>query len=165
MPSMRPSELGFRMPAEWAPHSGCWMGWPQRVELWGDHMDAARGDYVKVAQAVARFEPVSMIADPEQVADAQARCGASVRVVPMPTDDSWLRDSGPTFLLDSMGRRAAAAFGFNAWGGKFHPYERDAAVGARVATLAGATTFRSDLVVPLGALRAMTGSLLPGSSH
>jgi agmatine deiminase len=126
------------------------MGWPRRVELWADHLEAARDDYVKVAQAIARFEPVSMVADPEQVADAQARCGSSVRVVPMPIDDSWLRDSGPTFVLDATGRRAAAVFRFNAWGGKFHPYDLDAAVGARVGTLAGATTFKSELVVEGG---------------
>ena len=61
---MKPSDLGFSMPAEWAPHSGCWMGWPQRDSIWHGYIEAARDDYARVAQAIARFEPVTMLADP-----------------------------------------------------------------------------------------------------
>jgi len=147
---MRPNELGYSMPAEWAPHSGCWMGWPKRTSLWQEHLEAARDDYVRVAQAIARFEPVTMVADPEHVADAQSRCGSSIQVVALPIDDSWLRDSGPTFVLDRNGRRAASVFTFNAWGAKYHPHDKDAAMGARIATLAGAPVYNSDLVVEGG---------------
>jgi len=78
------------------------------------------------------------------------RCGAQVRVLAVPLDDSWLRDSGPTFLLNAAGERAAAAFTFNAWGAKFHPFDLDAALGARVADLAAARVFQSDLVIEGG---------------
>jgi agmatine deiminase len=78
------------------------------------------------------------------------RCGPSMRVVPVPIDDSWLRDSGPTFLIGSAGDRAAALFTFNSWGGKFLPYDQDAAVGARVAELAGTPAHRSDLTIEGG---------------
>ena len=61
---MRPVDLGYTMPAEWAPHARCWMAWPKRVELWREHLEAAREDYVRVARAIARFEPLTMIADP-----------------------------------------------------------------------------------------------------
>src|SRR5580704_4140838 len=87
---MRPAELGFSMPAEWAPHVGCWMAWPKRVELWREYLEPAREDYVRVARAIARFEPVTLLADPEDVADARMRCGPSVSVVSMSIDDSWL---------------------------------------------------------------------------
>src|ERR1700693_1317124 len=92
---MTPADLGFSMPAEWAPHAGCWMAWPKRADLWREYLEAARDDYVRVAQAIARFEPVTLLADPEHAADARRRCGPSVNVVSMPIDDSWLRDSGP----------------------------------------------------------------------
>jgi agmatine deiminase len=147
---MTPADLGFSMPAEWAPHVGCWMAWPKRAELWREYLEAAREDYVRVAQAIAGFEPVTLLADPEQAADARRRCGPSVNVVSMPIDDSWLRDSGPTVVVDPAGRRAAAAFTFNAWGGKYHPFDRDAAIGVSLAALAGIPAYRSTLVVEGG---------------
>jgi len=146
----KPANLGFSMPAEWAPHSGCWMGWPQRESIWHGHIDAARADYAQVAQAIARFEPLTMLADPAHAEDASAQCGPAVRVVAAPLDDSWLRDSGPTFILDAAGARAAAVFTFNAWGAKCRPLDKDAAIGGRVAALASARAFRSDLVVEGG---------------
>ncbi len=147
---MKPANLGFTMPAEWAAHSGCWMGWPQRESIWHGYMDAARNDFARVAQAIARYEPLTMLADPSQVMDAALRCGPTVRVLPMPIDDSWLRDSGPTFLLDARGQKAASAFVFNAWGAKCQPFDQDAAIGARVAALASAPTYKSELVVEGG---------------
>jgi agmatine deiminase len=147
---MKPIDLGFSMPAEWAPHSGCWMGWPQRESIWHGHIEAARNDYATVAQAIARFEPLTMLADPRHAADASSRCGPTVRVVGVPLDDSWLRDSGPTFVLDAAGKRAASVFTFNAWGGKCLPFDKDADLGARVAAFASAAAFRSDLVVEGG---------------
>jgi agmatine deiminase len=113
-------------------------------------MEAARDDYARVAQAIARFEPVTMLADPLHAADASSRCGATVRVVAAPMDDSWLRDSGPTFVLDAAGNRAASLFTFNAWGAKCQPFDQDAAIGGRVAALCKAPVFRSDLVIEGG---------------
>jgi agmatine deiminase len=147
---MRPADLGLTMPAEWAPHARCWMAWPKRVELWGKHLEAAREDYVRVARAIARFESLTMLADPEDVADARLRCGPSIIVVSMPIDDSWLRDSGPTFVVDAAGKRAAAAFTFNAWGGKYQPHDKDATLGERIAALAELPVFRSKLGVEGG---------------
>ena len=68
----------------------------------------------------------------------------------MPIDDSWLRDSAPTFIVDPAGSRAAAAFTFNAWGNKYHPHDKDATLGERIAALAGLPVYRSKLVVEGG---------------
>jgi agmatine deiminase len=126
------------------------MAWPKRVELWREHLEAAREDYVRVAQAIARFEPLTMLADPEQATDARRRCGPSISVESMPIDDSWLRDSAPTFLLNPQGARAAAAFTFNAWGNKYQPHDKDAALGERIAALAELPVYRSQLVIEGG---------------
>jgi agmatine deiminase len=147
---MRPADLGLSMPAEWAAHEGCWMAWPTRLELWQEYLEAAREDYVSVARSIAGFERLTMFADPEDVLDATVRCGPSISVVPVPLDDSWLRDSAPTVLMDSAGRRAAAAFTFNAWGGKYQPYDKDAALGERIGALAGLPVYRSTLVAEGG---------------
>jgi agmatine deiminase len=148
--AVTPADMGFAMPAEWAPHAGCWMGWPARESIWHGHIDGARDDYATVARAIAQFEPLTMLADPAHAPDACLRCGPSVRVIAVPLDDAWLRDSGPTFVLDATGRRAAAVFTFNAWGAKCRPFDRDAALGARVAQLAAARVFRSELVIEGG---------------
>jgi agmatine deiminase len=141
------------------------MAWPRRIELWEEHLDAAREDYLEVARAIARFEPVTMLADPADVAEARRRCGNAVKVVAMPLDDSWLRDSGPTFLVDSAGARAAAAFTFNAWGGKYQPHDKDAAVGGQIAALAGLPVYRSTLVVEGGGfLSDGEGTLITGET-
>ncbi len=147
---MRPADLGLSMPAEWAPHVGCWMAWPRRLALWGEHLEAARADYLRLARAISRFEPVTLLADPKDIEEASTRCGDAVKVVSMPLDDSWLRDSGPTFLVDRAGGRASATFTFNAWGGKYQPHDQDAAVGGRVAALAGLPVHHSTLVIEGG---------------
>jgi len=147
---MRPADLGFLMPAEGSPHAGCWMAWPKRAALWGRYFDAARDDYARVANAIGRFEPINMVVDPDQETDARARCGPSVRIVVLPIDDSWLRDSGPTYVVDGNGRRAASVFTFNAWGAKYHPHDQDARVAARIAERTGDTVYNSGLVVEGG---------------
>jgi agmatine deiminase len=91
-----------------------------------------------------------MITDIGQEADARRLCGPSVNIVAMPIDDSWLRDSAPTIVVHLDGRRAAAAFTFNAWGGKYHPHDQDATLGERLAALAGLPAYRSKLVVEGG---------------
>jgi agmatine deiminase len=110
------------------------MGWPCRTELWGSELAAARADYSAVANAIAAFEPVTMIANPGvDAADARAACDGRVEVLELPLDDSWLRDCGPIYVYGEDGRRRAVHFRFNAWGKRFPPWDRDAAVGALIA--------------------------------
>ncbi|MDX6664063.1 MAG: agmatine deiminase [Solirubrobacteraceae bacterium] len=122
------------MPAEWAPHERTLMAWPCRTELWEGLLDEARGEHAGVANAVAAFEPVTMVANPgEQAAQARAACGAGVEVLELPIDDSWLRDSGPIFVAGDGGERVGVHFRFNAWGGRFTPFDSDEAAGGELA--------------------------------
>jgi agmatine deiminase len=121
----------MRMPAEWAPHERTIMCWPARHDLYGPHFEAAKGEHAGVANAIAAFEPVTLVAHPSQVAEARAAVTGAVDVVAIPIDDAWARDSGPIFVVGD-GVRAGVHFGFNAWGEKFHPHDQDAAFGARV---------------------------------
>ncbi len=125
-----PTDDGFAMPPEWAPHAGTYMAWPCNEIVFRDRLDAAREAYAAVARAVADFEPVTMFANPEDEDDAAARCGASVTVVPQPLDDSWARDIGATFVTDGKGRLAGIDWKFNAWGGEYPHWEKDAEVAA-----------------------------------
>ena len=56
-----------------------------------------------------------------------------MEIVELPIDDSWLRDSGPIYVVDDSGGRLAVHFGFNAWGEKFSPWDKDAEIGGLIA--------------------------------
>jgi agmatine deiminase len=124
--------MSWRMPAEWAAHDRTLMAWPAREDMWEDLWEDAQAVYAEVANAIAAFEPVTMVARPQDRRRARKACGAGVTVSEIPIDDSWLRDSGPIFVLDGAGRRAAVDFGFNAWGEKFEPFDADAEVASRL---------------------------------
>jgi agmatine deiminase len=143
------------MPAEWVQHARTLMAWPARRELWGVQLDQAKADYAAVAGAVAAYEPVMMVcADEDAAAEARAALPDGCEVVVEPIDDSWLRDSGPIFVTDGTPptRRAGVHFGFNAWGEKFHPYDRDAAIGGRLVERIGDRCYRAPLVLEGGSI-------------
>jgi len=130
------------------------MAWPCREEAWGDHLDAARTAYADVARAIAEFEPVTLVCNPSDVAEASLILGngTPIDVLSMEIDDSWLRDSGPTFLLDRSGHLAGAHWRFNAWGQKYQPYSRDAVIAKRILKQVGAQRFRAPFVLEGGAI-------------
>ncbi|KAA2254462.1 agmatine deiminase family protein [Solihabitans fulvus] len=105
------------MPAEWEPHERTIMAWPADRRIWGGLIAEAQLDVATVAKAIARFEPVLLMARPEHRARAQAQCGPSVQVVPVPVDDLWARDTGPVFVHGPDGL-AGVDLNFNGWGGK-----------------------------------------------
>jgi agmatine deiminase len=145
--------MAVRLPAEWEPHERTIMGWPCRRELWSQMLAQAKADYAAVANAIAAFEPVTMIANPgSDAVDARAACGAGVEVVELPLDDSWLRDCGPIYVYADDGHRRAVHFRFNAWGEKFHPYDRDAAVGRSIAEWLGDSVADAPLVLEGGSI-------------
>jgi agmatine deiminase len=147
-----PREDGFSMPAEWEPHEASLMEWPTitRRELWGDRFDESKHDYAAVANAVAAFEPVLMACDPEQQAEARRFCSDGVDILPLPIDDSWMRDNGPIFVRDTTGRVALVHFRFNSWGEKYAPWDRDADVPRRIASHLGMRRYEAPLVLEGG---------------
>lgn len=146
-----PRADGFAMPAEWEPHQCCFMAWPTRASLWGELFGQAKLDYAQVARAIGGFEPVVMICRPGDAADVTDHCGASVQVAEIEIDDSWTRDSGPVFVTDGQGEVAAVDFGFNSWGGKYLPYDHDAALGRALADVLGTRYYRAPFVLEGGA--------------
>jgi agmatine deiminase len=140
------------MPAEWSPHQATLMEWPTatRGDLWGDLFEQAKRDYAAVASAVASFEPVVMVADPPQSAEARAMCAEGVDIIPVPIDDSWMRDNGPIFVTDGAGGVALVHFGFNSWGEKYLPYDRDAEVPKAIAAHLGMRRYEAPMVLEGG---------------
>ncbi len=142
--------MSFAMPAEHAPHERTLMAWPARTELWEQHLEQAKADYAEIANAIAAFEPVLMVADPSQGAEARAACGEGVEVAEIAIDDSWMRDSGPVFVLDGAGGRAGVDFAFNAWGEKFLPYDKDAQVPEALASHLGVRRYQAPFILEGG---------------
>jgi agmatine deiminase len=125
----------FYMPAEWHPHSYCWMAWPCRPQSWPFELSRVRASYAAVAQAIARFEPVKMIVPPEHVEEAARLCGAGIEFVSLPIDDTWVRDTGPTFIINGQGGIAGIDWQFNAWGENREnivDYQEDALLAQRI---------------------------------
>ncbi|MGZ4736646.1 MAG: agmatine deiminase family protein [Acidimicrobiia bacterium] len=129
--------VGARVPAETDPHERTLIGWPtasRRDQLWGSQLESARNVHALVAQVIARFEPVLLVADPSEAEDARRHVeGGRIEVLAAEIDDSWLRDSGPVIAKDPDGGRHALCFRFTGWGGSFTPFERDATIAARLA--------------------------------
>lgn len=151
-----PREAGFAMPAEWAPHAGCWMIWPERPDNWRLGAKPAQAAFAAVAGAIARFEPVTMMASARQFAQARAVLPESVRVVEVSANDSWARDVGATFLLNKTGALAGVDWPFNAWGGLrdglYFPWDLDDQVAHKMLQIERARRFRAPKIIEGGAI-------------
>src|SRR5262245_22206994 len=139
------------MPAEFAPHERTVMCWPARETLYGELLGAAEDAHALVASTIARFEPVTMIADVGDGERAVEACGGGVDVIELPIDDSWFRDSGPIYVVETD-RRVALDWTFNGWGRKFTPFDADAAVARRYAEATGEALRTVPVVLEGGAI-------------
>ncbi|CAN7411476.1 agmatine deiminase family protein [Microbacterium sp. LjRoot45] len=142
--------MAWRMPAETAPHERTWMTFPAEGETLGD-TDALRNEgyaaWAEVAAAVARFEPVTMVVDPAEHARARRMLPSEVELLDAPVDEFWMRDSGPTFVVDETGALGAVDWIFNGWGAPVWASWRKSAEHARlVAAATGAELVSSTLV-------------------
>lgn len=151
-----PAGQGFRMPAEFEPQAGCWMLWPYRPDNWRLGAMPAQAAFAAVATALSRFEPVTMGVIRSQFARARQLLPPQVRLLPLTSDDAWMRDVGPTFVVDARGRRRGVDWRFNAWGGKqgglYASWHRDDRVARRVLALEGVDRYRAPLVMEGGAI-------------
>lgn len=113
-------DAGFHMPLESGRHERTFMQWPSRANLYGSRraLDAVRSRIVLIARSIARFEPVVVLAHPEQIEAAAQALGPGIELWPIKTEDLWCRDSGPTFVVSNAGRLAVSDLGFNGWGNK-----------------------------------------------
>jgi agmatine deiminase len=127
---------GWRMPAEWAPHTRTWMAWPTTGYTLGESAeeeDEARRCWASVANAIVRFEPVTMVVDPTDLDIAREHLDPSVSLVEAPLDDAWMRDIGPTFVVGTDGELAGVDWVFNGWGAQgWATWEKDARIATSV---------------------------------
>jgi agmatine deiminase len=147
-----PAADGFHMPAEWAPHERCWMLWPERPDNWRQRALPAQQAFALLAATIARFEPVTVGVSPRQLAFARAALLPHIRVVRMGSNDAWMRDVGPTFVIDGKGQRCGIDWRFNAWGGLYANCRRDDAVAAQVLAAERSGRYRAPMINEGGAI-------------
>ena len=157
-----PADMGFRMPAEWEPQSGTWLTWPHNLETWDKTvLQHVEQTYLSMIQALAPDEIVHILVDNktslELVKNKLAKSGIPcdpLRFYIIPTNDSWIRDYGPNFLVSGDPKNRQIALNnwrFNSWGGKYD-WESDDRAGDEIARLLNLPAFEPNIVLEGGAI-------------
>ncbi len=136
-----PKALGFRFPAEWEKQEALWLSWPHKEESWPGKIETIYAPYSEFIKVVAEDQLVRInVADEEMKAFASKHieaAGTNMENVSFhfnPTNDAWCRDHGPAFLINpTTGEKAIVDWGYNAWGGKYPPFDLDDVVPTRIA--------------------------------
>ncbi|KAA5541135.1 agmatine deiminase family protein [Roseiconus nitratireducens] len=154
------------MPAEWEPQRAVWIAWPHSLETWPGHFDPIPDVFRRFINAIAQSLPVHVIGPSEYRSVARIEQLPNVRWFDVPTNDSWIRDYGPTFVFGDPGATSdgddlAIDWRFNAWGGKYPPWDDDDQATKSVIELAGWRGVEGGLCLEGGALEwDGTGRLL-----
>ena len=144
----------WHMPSETATHARTWLAFP----VPGNHetdaeLEAARVAWAAVANAASDFESVTVVVDPEQLEIARPMLSAGIELMPIALDDAWIRDMGPTFVLDEAGEVAIVDWVFNGWGQQPElVWDEDSRVAARIADALGIGRIASPMVNEGGGL-------------
>jgi agmatine deiminase len=154
-----PAALGFRMPAEWEPQVAIWLSWPRRLATWPGQFRPVPYTFAKIVAAISRFEAVRINAAASLQPRATQLCSAAgadmarVTFYDHPTNDAWCRDHGPIFVKHrSTGEVALTDWRYNAWGGKYPPYDDDDAIPTRIARRFRLRRFANDMVLEGGSI-------------
>ncbi len=151
-----PASLGYRLPAEWEPHRATWLAWPRNRDTWPGKFEPIPAVWAALVRTLAEFEPVHVLAGGAEVmAEAgQLLAGvANVTLHDIPTNDVWARDHGAMFLSGPPSLPPALIdWEYNAWGGKYPPFDLDNAVPRHMAELTGRRRFMPGIVLEGGAI-------------
>ena len=154
-----PKRAGYRMPAEWEPHAATWLSWPHNAQTWPGVLGAVETAMVSVVEALAAAEAVRINvldeAHERRVAGLLGRGPWAREIVfhRIPTNDAWCRDHGAVFVTGAAPRPLMALhFDYNAWGGKYPPYDLDAAVPESMAAALGVPRFAPGMVLEGGSV-------------
>jgi len=146
------------MPPEWAPHEATWLSWPHNRETWPGVLQHAEAAMAQVVAALAPHEHVYINVlgtEHREHVDRLLRGRVppgSVSLQEIVTNDAWIRDHGAIFAFTHRGERVALDFGYNAWGGKYPPWDADQKVAAAMARVLGVPVRGADFILEGGSL-------------
>lgn len=152
---MYPNDLNYRMPPEWAPHTRTLISWPiQDSMCHPEDYEGVCGGYAATIRAIAEFEPVTVVVNPEDLEKVRSVFEGKERIecLAIEHNDAWLRDNGPTFVVNGEGEKAGINWRFNAWGGKYSPWDLDDQVAPRILEHFGVKRFDAPVVMEGGSI-------------
>lgn len=159
-PLKTPAQLGYRMPAEWESHTATWLSWPRKDGIsFPDRFNAIPAYWVKMCELLSPHEEVHINtfddAHEEEIrshlSQAKIKVGGRVFLHRFPAYEPWCRDHGPVFIVKDSSL-AVVDWGYNAWGGKYPPFDLDDAVPQHVAKLLKLPLFSPGIVMEGGSL-------------
>ena len=150
------------MPAEWEPHEGTWLAWPHNVDHWPGNFEPIPRVYAEIIRALASSEKVFVCVNDAQMemfakqimkqARLQQELLDNVFFFIIPTDASWSRDHGPIFVKDRDGSLIITDWTFNAWGGKYEPWQRDDVVPQKIGEMLNFPVVEAGIVLEGGSI-------------
>lgn len=147
--------MTYKMPPEWAPHERTFMAWPVKSSMVFPEAYIEVGfGYAEIAKAIAEFEPVTLIVNQDQIEIVQVAIGndPNIDLLVISHSDAWFRDNGPTFVMNDAGKLAGVNWTFNAWGGKYAPWDLDNAVAPQLLAHYSVKTIDAPIVMEGGSL-------------
>jgi agmatine deiminase len=151
-----PREDGFRMPGEHESQQAVLMAWPERSDNWREGAGPAQQAFTAVAAAIAAETPVIMCASSAQLDKARAMLPETVEVVAIPSNDSWMRDIGPSYVTNDCGELRGVDWHFNAWGGDvnglYQDWSLDDALAGKVLAQRSEGRYRAPLILEGGSI-------------
>lgn len=155
-----PKAQGFVFPAEWEKQDALWLSWPHKEESWPGKIETIYEPYSQFIKLVAEDQLVRInVADEEMKAFALShieKSGAKMENISFylnPTNDAWCRDHGPAFVINrATGEKAVVDWGYNAWGGKYPPFDLDDVVPTRIAKEFNLKLFTPPIVMEGGSV-------------
>jgi len=158
-PRATPASLGFRMPAEWEPQEAVWLSWPHNRATWPGQFRPVPAQFAAFVAAISRYEDVRINCAAALQPRARRQCAraeadlARVSFFNHPTNDAWCRDHGPIFVCHRRtGEVAVTDWKYNAWGGKYPPYNLDQRIPELIARRLGLRRFPNRLVLEGGSI-------------
>jgi agmatine deiminase len=150
-----PSSRGYRLPAEWEPHEATWLSWPHNRDSWPGVFAGVEPAMAAFVRALAECEPVHInvrdAAHERHVRGLLAAAAPPERLYyhRFPTNDAWARDHGAIFVTRATAAdpRLAVDFDYNAWGGKYPPFDLDRQIGRQMAEALGVPRFAQPGIV------------------
>lgn len=143
-----------RVPAEWEPQAAVWLAWPHNRETWPGRFEKIPDFFLSWAKLICESVPVRILVG-ENDAQQCAKLFGSLRnleLVDVPTNDCWIRDYGPTFVVDEKNQTKGICWSYNAWGGKYPPWDLDDEAGAALCQRANIPTVKGALCLEGGAM-------------
>jgi agmatine deiminase len=152
----------YLMPSEWQPQSATWLSWPHNIETWQENLGEAQSEFVELVKCIAPSQEVRVLVGDDALPSARSQIGTipNLGLVSIPTNDAWARDYAPTFVHANDGRLVALDWHYNAWGGKYPPFDEDQQVANRVAKRLGIECVAPGLCIEGGAIEVNDSGVL-----